>query len=221
MYETELKTEVAVIAKILVKAGLIEGFGHVSLRTKEGFLITTTRPMKNITSKDIISYKFSKFPKKTTKDLPLESPMHAAIYNARSDINAICRGHGKFVSTWAVSSEDLPLLHGLGAIAGERVKNNKNIDLITTKNSAIEVAKNLGNDISIILGSNGCLSTGENLLEAATRLYFLEERARIAIFAKSSGIKIRTISKDAWRERVKHTQAETIRAMNWFKKTFV
>jgi len=64
MYEKELKTEIAVIAKILVKAGLIEGFGHVSLRTKEGFLITTTRPMKNITSKDIISYKFSKFPKK-------------------------------------------------------------------------------------------------------------------------------------------------------------
>ena len=61
MYETELKTEVAVTAKMLVKAKLIEGFGHVSLRTKEGFLITTTRPMKNITSKDIISYKFSKF----------------------------------------------------------------------------------------------------------------------------------------------------------------
>ena len=166
------------------------------------------------------TFKFSKFPKKTAKDLPLESPMHAEIYNARSDINAICRGHGKFVSTWAVSSEELPLLHGLGAIPGERVKNNKNIDLITTKNSAIEVAKNLGNDISIILGSNGCLSTGENLLEAATRLYFLEERARIAIFAKSSGIKIRTISNGSWMERMKHTQAETTRAMKWFKKTF-
>ena len=220
MNEKKLKTEVAEIAKMLVKAGLIEGFGHVSLRNKEGFLITTTRPMKNITSKDIISYKFSKFPKKTTTDLPLESPMHAAIYNERSDIKAICRGHGKFVSTWAVSSEELPLLHGLGAIPGERVKNNKNINLITTKNSAKEVAKNLGSDISIILGSNGCLSTGENLLEAATRLYFLEERARIAIFAKSSEIKIRTISKDDWKERLKNTQAETIRAMNWFKKTF-
>jgi len=220
MYETELKTEVAVIAKMLVKAGLIEGFGHVSLRTKEGFLITTTRPMKNISSKDIISHKFSKFSKKSIKDLPLESPMHAAIYNARSDINAICRGHGKFVSTWAVSSDDLPLLHGLGAIPGERVKNNNNINLITTENSAKKVAESLGNDISIILGSNGCLTTGKNLLEAATRLYFLEERARVAIYSRSFELKIRKVSLEAWKERIKHTEAETIRAMNWFKKTF-
>jgi len=220
MYETELKTEVAVTAKMLVKAKLIEGFGHVSLRTKEGFLITTTRPMKKITSKDIISYKFSKFTKKTMKDLPLEAPMHAAIYIARSDINAICRGHGKFVSTWAVSSDELPLLHGLGAIPGERVKNNNNINLITTEISAKEVAESLGNDISIILGSNGSLTTGKNLLEAATRLYFLEERARIAIYSRSSGLKIRKVSQEAWKERMKHTEAETIRAVNWFNKTF-
>ena len=220
MSETELKTKVALTAKMLVKAGLFEGFGHVSLRTKEGFFITSTRPFKNISSKNVISYKFSKSTKKTLKDLPLETPMHAAIYKTRSDINAICRGHGKFVSNWAVSSEELPLLHGLGAIPGERVKNNNDINLITTVNSAKEVAESLGNDISIILGSNGCLSTGRNLLEAATRLYFLEERARIAIFSRSSGIKIRNISKEAWEERIKHTEAETIRAMNWFNKTF-
>ena len=28
------------------------------------------------------------------------------------------------------------------------------------------------------------------------------------------------ISKEAWEERIKHTEAETIRAMNWFNKTF-
>ena len=116
--------------------------------------------------------------------------MHAAIYEGRRDVQAICRGHGKFASTWAVSSEDLPLLHGLGAISGEIVKNHNDINLITTDDSAKKVVKKLGNEISIILGSNGCLSTGKSLLEAATRLYFLEERARIAIFAKSAGIKV-------------------------------
>ena len=185
------------------------------LRINFVFLICSIVPIINI-----ISYKFSKTTKQEYKSLPLETPMHAAIYNKRMDINAICRGHGKFVSNWAVSSEDLPLLHGLGAISGERVRNHNYINLITTERSAAEVAKNLGNDISIILGSNGCLSTGENLLQAATRLYFLEERARIAIFAKSSGLKVRKISKESWRERLKHTSAETIRAMNWFKKTF-
>ena len=220
MLEKESKTKVAATANMLVKAELIKGFGHVSLRTKNGFLITSTKPMKNITSKNIISYKFSQSTKKPIKDLPLETPMHAAIYNARSDINAICRGHGNFVSNWAVCSEELPLLHGLGAITGVRVRNSNEINLIANEISAKDVVESLGNDISIILGANGCLSTGKNLLEAATRLYFLEERARIAIFTKSSGIKIRKISKKAWKERIKFTEAETIRAMNWFSKTF-
>ena len=220
MSEAESKKQVANIAKMLVKAKLIEGFGHVSVRTKDGFLITSTKPLNDISSQDIISYKFLKTSKEKYKALPLETPMHAAIYNKRMDINAICRGHGKFVSNWAVSLDELPLLHGLGAISGERVKNHKYINLITSDIAAGEVAKSLGNDISIILGSSGCLSTGENLLQAATRLYFLEERARIAIFAKSSRIKIRKISKESWRERLIHTSAETIRAMNWFKKTF-
>ena len=48
----------------------------------------------------------------------------------------------------------------------------------------------------------------------------MKERARIVIFSRSSGIKIRNISKEAWEERIKHTEAETIRAMNWFNKTF-
>ena len=220
MFESELKSKVAFTSKMLIKAGLIEGFGNVSLRVKKGFLITSTRPLAKSTSKNVIFYNISDPPKKSLKDLPLETPMHAAIYEERRDVQAICRGHGKFASTWAVSSEDLPLLHGLGAISGEIVKNHNDINLITTDDSAKKVVKKLGSDISIILGSNGCLSTGKSLLEAATRLYFLEERARIAIFAKSAGIKVRNISKKNWDERKKFSEAETVRAMYWFEKTF-
>ena len=220
MFESELKSKVAFTATMLIKAGLIEGFGHVSLRVKKGFLITSTRPLAKSTSKNVIFYNISDPPKKSLKDLPLETPMHAAIYEERRDVQSICRGHGKFASTWAVSSEDLPLLHGLGAISGEIIKNHNDINLITTDDSAKKVIKKLGSDISIILGSNGCLSTGKSLLEAATRLYFLEERARIAIFAKSAGIKVRNISKKNWDERKKFSEAETVRAMYWFEKTF-
>ena len=87
-------------------------------------------------------------------------------------------------------------------------------------NTATKVAKTLGSDVSIILGSNGSLSTGGNLLEAATRLYFLEERSRIAIHTRSAGIKLRKNSKKDWKIRMNHTKAETIRAVNWFENTF-
>ena len=220
MADSELKSKVAFTAKMLVRAGLIEGFGHVSARTKGGLFITSTEPLANTVANDVILYEYPKTLKSKSKNLPLETPMHAAIYRERIDVNAICRGHGKFVSNWAVSSEELPLLHGLGAIAGEKVKNHNDINLITNADSAKKVAETLGTDVSLILGSNGCLSTGVNLLEAATRLYFLEERARIAIYTLSTGIKLRKISKKDWKNRTKHTSAETLRAMSWFEKTF-
>ena len=220
MIDLELKSQVALVARMLVRADLIQGFGHVSARTKGGFFITSTKPLAKTVARDVIYYKFSKNLKKKYKNLPLETSMHAAIYIQRSDVNAICRGHGEFSSIWAVSSEKLPLLHGLGAIAGEKVSNHNDINLIYNMGSAKKVAKTLGEDFSLILGSNGCLSTGINLLEAATRLYFLEERARIAIHTSSAGIKLRKISKKDWMIRMNHTKAETIRAVNWFEKTF-
>ena len=42
MDDSELKSKVAFTAKMLVRAGLIEGFGHVSARTKGGFFIKNT-----------------------------------------------------------------------------------------------------------------------------------------------------------------------------------
>ena len=220
MNDLKLKEQIALTARMLVRAGLIVGFGHVSARTKDGLFITNTQPLAYTVAKDILFYSFSSSAKIKKKNIPLETPMHAAIYNKRKNVKAICRGHGQYVSAWAVSSEELPLLHGLGAIAGEKVNNHNDINLITSSKSATNLAKTLGTDASLILGSNGCLATGGNLLEAAVRLYFLEERARIAILARNTGIKLRKISKKDWEKRISNTRAETLRAMKWFEKTF-
>ena len=69
MSESELKSKVAFTAKMLIKAGIIEGFGHVSLRVKRGFLITSTRPLAKSTSKNVIFYNISDPPKKSPKDM--------------------------------------------------------------------------------------------------------------------------------------------------------
>ena len=206
MNDLKLKEQIALTARMLVRAGLIEGFGHVSARTKDGLFITNTQPLAYTVAKDILFYSFSSSAKIKIKNIPLETPMHAAIYNKRKNVKAICRGHGQYVSAWAVSSEELPLLHGLGAIAGEKVNNHNDINLITSSKSATNLTKTLGTDAS--------------LLEAAVRLYFLEERARIAILARNTGIKLRKISKKDWEKRISNTRAETLRAMKWFEKTF-
>ena len=54
MFESELKSKVAFTSKMLIRAGLIEVFGHVSLRVKKGFLITSTN--KTLTHCEINTY---------------------------------------------------------------------------------------------------------------------------------------------------------------------
>ena len=45
MNDLKLKEQIALTARMLVRAGLIVGFGHVSARTKDGLFITNTQPL--------------------------------------------------------------------------------------------------------------------------------------------------------------------------------
>jgi ribulose-5-phosphate 4-epimerase/fuculose-1-phosphate aldolase len=88
------------------------------------------------------------------------------------------------------------------------------VDLISTPAQGSALAATLGGDFSVILRANGCLSVGASLSEALTRLYFLEERARVALHAAGSGAGIE------WGDRDRHTGAELARAMAWVEAAF-
>ena len=60
MIDLELKSQVALTATMLVRAGLVQGFGHVSARTRGGFFITSTNPLANSVAENVIFYEFSK-----------------------------------------------------------------------------------------------------------------------------------------------------------------
>lgn len=214
----ELRTAVATVARMVSRAGLLEAFGHVSARTDDGgFVITSVAPLLASKPEDVIVVD----PSGTavsgpTDSAPLETPMHAAIYASRTDVGAICRGHSPYVVAWGVGTDDLPLMHGLGAIAGARVPVHDDIELITTADSGAAVAATLAGNDSVILRANGALSVGTDPIEAATRLYFLEERARVALTASADPQSDREI----WDRRREHTAPELRRAIAWFAARF-
>ena len=102
-------------------AGLAEAFGHVSARWKGGFAITSTLPFAVAGPEGVVVVPDAGDPPSGGAGAPLETPMHAAVYLARPDVGAICRGHPPAVVAWGTGIEELPLLHGLGALAGTRV----------------------------------------------------------------------------------------------------
>lgn len=216
----ELRSAVASTARLLASSGLAEAFGHVSARTPTGFLITSTSPLFEATADDVIGIEAGVPVEGPTNAAPLETPMHTAIYDARPDVRAICRGHPPHVVIWGVSAEPLPLLHGLGGMAGRTVRTHPDIELVKTSEAGEAVARTLGDDASVLLAANGCLAVGADLLEAATRLWFLEDRARVVVQARSAGLNPITIREYTWDRRLQDSVPELVRAREWMRRSF-
>ncbi|MDY7103690.1 MAG: class II aldolase/adducin family protein [Actinomycetota bacterium] len=219
-----VRAEVAATARRVVAAGLIGAFGHVSSRLPDGegptggIAITSTRPLARTTPDEVLVVDAEATPVAgPVGDAPLERVMHLAIYAARPDVGAICRGHPAAAVAWGAGTRDLPLLHGLGAMAGRRVAVHHDIDLITTVESGRAVAATLGDDHAVLLRSNGGLAVGATLDEAATRLWYVEERAAVALAAPDAG-KSPAPAAD-WEPRWHHVPAELRRAVAWFRAT--
>jgi HCOMODA/2-hydroxy-3-carboxy-muconic semialdehyde decarboxylase len=212
-----LKAAVATTARMLSAAGLVEAFGHVSARIEgDGFLITPTSPMFVADPTTIVTVNSDDVAIEDPLDAsPLEIFLHGAIYRSRPDVSAICRGHGPAMVRWGLTTRSVPLLHGLGAIAGEVVPVHPDLNLIASGKQGEEVAATLGANHGVLLLANGGLAVGRDLSEAATRLWFLEERVAVAL---DSGM-IDAPTGD-WVNRLTYTAIELERAKSWFLARF-
>lgn len=171
--------EVAEAARIIAGAGLVEGFGHVSARSDDGFLITATRPLGAAGETDIHPVDAAGNAPDGASDVPLETPMHAAVYEAREDVNAICRTHSPAAVRAGARGQVPPLAHGLGGLAGE-VALGERTDLVTDREAGDQIARELGSADSLLIRGNGSIATGRTLAEAVVRARYLEERCLVS-----------------------------------------
>lgn len=171
--------EVAEAARIISGAGLVEGFGHVSARHGEGFLITATRPLGAAGEGDVHEVDGDGWPPEGASDVPLETPMHAAVYRAREDVNAICRTHSPAAVRAGARGQVPPLTHGLGGLAGELALSRRT-DLVTDRAAGAEIAEDLGGADALLIRGNGSIATGRSLAEAVVRARYLEERCLVS-----------------------------------------
>ena len=211
-----LKAEVAATARMMSAARLVDAFGHASARLPGGgFLMTSTAPLLTTTADTILTVGDSGEAIDAPAGKPLEIVIHAGIYRARPDVGAVCRGHGAAMAAWGERGPEVPLMHGMGGLAGEVVPVHPDLDLITTLDSGDRMAATLGDNRSMLLLANGGLAVGADLLEAATRLWYLEERCRVAV--ETAGLPQPV---GAWAQRLSHSAPELIRAKAWFAARF-
>jgi ribulose-5-phosphate 4-epimerase/fuculose-1-phosphate aldolase len=207
------REDVASVARLIAAAGLVDAFGHVSARTDEGFLLTATTPLGAATAEEVHELGVEVGTDAGGSSLPLEAPLHAAIYRSRPDVGAVCRTHSPAMVACGARGVAPPPMHGLGGLSGE-LSLCARADLVTTAAAGEEAAAALGSAASLVMRGNGGLATGVDLAQAAVRAYYLEERCRVALEAGAAGV---ALSGDDMQARQRWYEGEEARAWRWLQ----
>ena len=175
-------------ARALAAHGLVDAFGHVSARTgAASALITPALPMAAVREES----QLVELPLGELDELPAGAPkeawVHWAIYRARPEVGAICRGQPPSPLAVAAVADELPALLGQGAIAGAPVPIYGDSRLVRERGRAEQLAAHLGEADSLIMRGNGALATASTPGRAMARLYLLERSADTWLRAAAAG----------------------------------
>jgi len=219
--ELEARRLVVCASRVLDAMGLVEAFGHVSVRMTDGtLLLTPGRALCLVGEEDLIVLgPGGEIIKGRPEAAPLERWLHLAIYRARGDVNAICRTHSRMASVLAAVGVTVRTSHGFGGMLGTEVPVHDETDLITTEAMGWEVAKTLGECRAVLLRGNGALATGETLQAACVRAIYLEEAAWMQVAAAGVGGAI-PFTPDELRARSRWYEVEVGRAWEYYCTKF-
>ena len=143
--------------------------GNLSVRSSSGFLITPSGvPADQLDEGSMVELALDGTQRGFGKPSS-EWRLHAAIYAAREDANAILHAHPPFSTTIACLRQDIPPVHYMVAVTGgDRVRCSRYATFGTAELSAAAVEA-LGESRACLLANHGLVTLGPDL-DAAFRI---------------------------------------------------
>jgi len=185
-----LKDKLARACRLLEMLGLIDYSGHISARIpgSQAFFIhpqqlsrteVTPSDMAEVTLKgDWIGGKLNP---------PSETPIHAAVYEVRTDVNSVVHLHPHYSILPSIAGKDLVPVCQHGSIFGPVVPVYPHAEHIETLEKGLSMAKVLGSSKAVIMKGHGAV-IAESSVEAAFLVScHLEENAKLFVEASILG----------------------------------
>jgi HCOMODA/2-hydroxy-3-carboxy-muconic semialdehyde decarboxylase len=185
----QLRHNMVLAGRVLERRGMVSAFGHVSARYDANhFLITGQTGPGQAMPEALLTVELASGKLVAGQgSLPLETPMHQAIYQRRADVQAICRSHPPYACAWGSANRELAPAHGFGAFLGACVSVYPDTDLIRTSSQANRLVDTLSQARAVLLRGNGVVVTGENVRTACIGMLWLEESAQLGLLALPLG----------------------------------
>ncbi len=194
----ELVEKLVIANRILFNQGVVDGFGHVSVRhdkSPEHFLLSCNRAPGLVKRADILTYGMDgELAVESNQRSYLERYIHSEIYRSRPDVMSVVHSHSVSVIPFGVTGQRLrPIFHmsgflGSGSALFEISDAAGNTDLLI-RNTGLgkALAESLGKHNCVLMRGHGSTVVGPSLESAVYRAIYAEENAKLQLSANALG----------------------------------
>jgi ribulose-5-phosphate 4-epimerase/fuculose-1-phosphate aldolase len=201
----EAHHELALANRIVANEGVIDAFGHVSMRHPDNpnrYLLSRSRAPELVTAEDFIEYDINSQP---LRDPGVgqysERVIHGEIYKARPEVNSVCHHHcPAFMPLLATGTDYMPIFH-LGAVGGirppfwdQRDEFGDTNMLVVKPEEGASLARALGKHWMVLMMRHGVTVAGTTVRDCVFRSVYSARNAEYQVRALTIGSEIATLS---------------------------
>ncbi len=184
--------------RILYRQGVVDGFGHVSVRhpaNPDRFLLSAAKAPGRVTADDIMEFDLEGKPI-DRRDRPIYSErfIHSEVYKARRDVNAVIHSHSPTVIPFSVTQVPLRPVHNTASFLAPEVPvfemrraAGMTNNLVTDGARGKALVEVLGDRPVALLRGHGNVVVGPDVRRTVARAIYTEVNARMLLQAVALG----------------------------------
>jgi len=224
--DPEVAVDLVLANRILVNHGVLDSFGHVSVRDPRNpvqYLQSQAIAPRDVTLADVMTFDLDSKPLNARGREPYsERFIHGQIYKARPDVNAVVHSHSPTIIPFSVTEKPLRAIFHNGHFLGQSTPvweirehaGAKNGMLVNTNELGISLAQALGQGSVVLMRGHGNAVAGPNLKTVVFRSIYTEVNAKLQMQAVMLGGPINFLNEfedkkfqnvdrpwDAWRKQ--------------------
>ncbi|HYZ87849.1 MAG TPA: class II aldolase/adducin family protein [Myxococcales bacterium] len=193
--------DLVIANRILADLGVLDGYGHVSIRVPgdaKHFLLARSVAPELVTASDILEHDLegnASAPPGT--QLFGERFIHAAVYAARSDVQAVVHNHAPSLIPFGVTSVPLRPMYHMSAFLADgvpvfdiRTAGGETDMLVKTLPLGQALAKTLGAHNVVLMRGHGAVVVAADIQRAVFRSVYSELNARLQAQAMQLSSKV-------------------------------
>jgi ribulose-5-phosphate 4-epimerase/fuculose-1-phosphate aldolase len=186
----ELVEDLLLGNKILFKYGIVDAFGHISVRSDsdpQKYVMSRHLAPGLVTEKDLLTYDLDSTPIPATKHrLYSERFIHGEIYKLRPDVMSVVHCHAPSLIPFGITKAELEPVYHMSAFLGLGVPKFEIREaagmtdmLIRTAPIGKALAEKLGDKPMVLMRGHGATMVGKTIKHAVYRAVYAAQNAQI------------------------------------------